>query len=135
MDGVRVTPLKCISQPKGDLFHGLKASEECFTSFGEAYFTTVIAGEIKGWKKHTRMRLNLMVPVGEVDFYVHDERTGVTEKYTSCADSFCRICVEPGLWVAFTSEKKGTNLILNIASIEHDPDEAVNKNIDLIPLR
>ena len=69
MEGVTLTPLRQIHHSKGDVFHALKNTESSFSEFGEAYFTTVHAGETKGWKKHTRMRMNLIVPVGSVRFF------------------------------------------------------------------
>ena len=75
IEGVILTPLKQIVNPKGDLYHALKKSDNGYKSFGEAYFSTVIKDEIKGWKKHTVMVLNLIVPIGAVEFIIYD-RTG-----------------------------------------------------------
>ena len=74
MDGVMLTPLKQIQNPKGDIFHALKESDAGFSGFGEAYFSSVGFGEVKGWKKHIKMTLNLIVPVGEVEFVIYDDR-------------------------------------------------------------
>ena len=75
IEGVILTPLKQIVNPKGDLYHAMKQSDNGYKSFGEAYFSTVIKDEIKGWKKHTVMVLNLIVPIGAVEFIIYD-RTG-----------------------------------------------------------
>ena len=48
---------------KGNIFHALKSSEEDFDKFGEAYFTEITKDETKGWKKHTHMMMNLIVPL------------------------------------------------------------------------
>ena len=53
MDGVVLTPLKQIKHPLGDLYHAMKKSDKDFSGFGEAYFSTVNQGCVKGWKKHT----------------------------------------------------------------------------------
>ena len=73
LTGVELTKLKKISHPKGDIFHALKSSENSFSGFGEAYFSSVNGEEIKGWKKHTQMVMNLIVPVGTVMFYIYDD--------------------------------------------------------------
>ena len=91
-EGVTITPLKRIHHAKGDIYHALKASETSFSQFGEAYFTTVISDEIKGWKKHTKMLMNIIVPVGTVIFYFYDERTAITNSYQlsgCCLDKLC----------------------------------------------
>ena len=64
IEGVILTPLNKICHPKGDVFHGMKKSDVGFVGFGEAYFSTVNYTEIKGWNRHKRMTLNLVVPVG-----------------------------------------------------------------------
>ncbi len=133
MKGVTATTLKRIHNPKGDIFHALRASEDSYSEFGEAYFTSVLSGEIKGWKKHTKMRLNLVVPVGSVTFFIHDEIKKITKEYTVETLNYIRLTVEPGLWVAFRGNDNNLNLVLNIASLEHDPDEAINVPLENIP--
>ena len=75
MDGVILTPLKQIYHPKGDIFHAMKKSDIGFDGFGEAYFSTINQNDIKGWKKHTKMTLNIVVPVGNIEFVVYDENS------------------------------------------------------------
>lgn len=124
---VIITPLRKIFHHQGDIYHGIKKSEaNCFTEFGEAYFTTVYCGQTKGWKKHTRMRMNLIVPTGEVEFFIYDENTNKTKSVILGEDNYLRLTIPPGLWVAFRGKKEALNLILNVASLEHDPDEAKN---------
>ncbi len=134
MSGVTITSLKQIEHPKGDIFHALKATESSFSEFGEAYFTTVHAGVTKGWKKHTRMRMNLIVPVGEVTFYLHSEQIGKTKAITLGVNHYARLTVEPGIWVAFRGGEHDLNLVLNIASLSHDPLEAENDELNQFPL-
>jgi dTDP-4-dehydrorhamnose 3,5-epimerase len=127
------TTLRRISNPKGDILHALKQSDQGFAGFGEAYFTHVHIGETKGWKKHTRMQLNLIVPVGSVCFYVYDEDLGRTETYQLSHDNYGRLTVPPGLWVAFKGLGQPVNMVLNVASIEHDPQEALTVPLDAFP--
>jgi dTDP-4-dehydrorhamnose 3,5-epimerase len=133
--GVQVTPLRRISHPDGDICHALKAIESSFSGFGEAYFTSIHKNRIKGWKRHQRMVLNLIVPVGNVTFYVHDEQTGRTAFITLGEANYARLTVPFGLWVAFSGIGPGLNLILNIASIPHDPNESENFPILKFPTR
>ena len=50
IDGVSLHPLRQISVPNGDLWHALKATDDGFAGFGEAYFTQIEPHKIKGWK-------------------------------------------------------------------------------------
>lgn len=132
-NGLSITPLKRIPHPKGDIFHGLKRTDSDFARFGEAYFTSINPGEIKGWKRHTKMILNLLVPVGQVGFYFFREDKHF---FLSAGESnYVRITVQPNIWVAFEGIGESMNLILNIASEEHDPNEALSTDIEAFPLR
>jgi dTDP-4-dehydrorhamnose 3,5-epimerase len=128
MDGVILTPLKQIHHPKGDVFHGMKKSDAGFDGFGEAYFSTINQDDIKGWKKHTQMTLNLLVPVGEIKFVVYNEETKEFFSVTLSQNNYQRLTVKPNLWMAFQGIGE-YNMLLNLASIEHNPNEAIN--IDL----
>ena len=68
MKGLIISELNQIYNPKGDILHALKKSDSSFNNFGEAYFSFVKYNQIKGWKKHTKMNMNLIVPVGEIKF-------------------------------------------------------------------
>lgn len=125
MDGVVLTPLKQIFNPKGDVFHGMKKSDLGFEGFGEAYFSTITKGEIKGWKQHTQMTLNIVVPIGEIEFVVYDEVKKEFFSVQLSQQNYQRLTVRPNLWMAFRGLGEH-NMLLNLASIEHDPQEANN---------
>jgi len=130
MDGVTLTPLKQMLSPKGDVLHALKKSEDSFCGFGEAYFSSVHCGTIKGWKKHTKMTLNLVVPVGAVEFVCYDGSK--FESIVLSKENYQRLTVKPGVWMAFRGVGSGANMLINIADIEHDPLEAVNCDLEEI---
>lgn len=137
IDGVFLSPLKIIPSPKGDVFHALKQSDTGYKDFGEAYFSTVNYLEVKGWKKHRRMTLNLIVPVGEIRFVIYDDRLDSITKGNYLEQSlslknYKRLTVPPGVWMGFQGISKELNLLLNIADIEHDPAESENREIDAI---
>jgi dTDP-4-dehydrorhamnose 3,5-epimerase len=128
MEGVILTPLKQIYHPKGDVLHGMKKSDPGFSGFGEAYFSTIHVREVKPWKKHFRMTLNLVVPVGRIRFVLHDDRPesdsfGITLAVEIGPDNYQRLTVPPGVWMAFEGLGEGLNLLLNMANMEHDPEE------------
>ena len=132
VDGVLLTPLKRIHHPKGDVFHGMKKSDPGFSGFGEAYFSTINSEDTKPWKKHFQMTLNFVVPVGEIRFVIYDDRDNSITKdcffdVTLGANNYQRITIPPGVWVAFSGVGGTYNLLLNLASIEHDPTEMEKK--------
>lgn len=131
MDGVILTPLKQIHNPKGDIFHAMKKSDDGFDGFGEAYFSTIHKGDIKGWKKHTQMTLNLVVPVGEIEFVLYDEERKEFSSIILSQNNYKRLTVKPNLWMAFRGIRE-YNMLLNLASIEHNSSEAINVDLSEI---
>ena len=131
--GVNYSTITPIGNPKGNILHALKKSDNTFVEFGEAYFTSIHSLTVKGWKKHKSMIMNLFVPYGEVTFFLHDEVLGITESYRTGQRDYGRLTIPAGVWVAFRGEL-AKNLILNIASIEHDPDESEDKDISSFSL-
>lgn len=137
IEGVTVSPEKRITNPKGDIFHAMKSSSQGFSGFGEAYFSIINPGVIKGWKRHRSATLNLVVPVGLVRFVVFDDRpesmsVGQFLDITIGGVNNARLTVSPGLWVAFTGVGDGLHMLLNISSEEHDPAEADNIELNNI---
>lgn len=129
MNGVLLTELRRISHPQGDILHGMKACDPGFTGFGEAYFSTVHRTRIKGWKRHNRMTLNLIVIAGSIEFVIHDDREdspsqGEFQSVQLSLDNYQRLTISPGLWVAFRGLSDALNIVANIANLEHDPREA-----------
>ena len=135
-------PLKIIPGRSGEVMHVLKETEESFQGFGEAYFSIVHHQAVKGWKKHQKMILNLVVPMGAIRFVFFDDRPEsksyqTIQELNISKENYQRLTVPPGIWMAFQGLTDGVNMLLNIASIPHDPMEAENLPIqnDLIPFQ
>lgn len=123
LDDIVITPLARIQTSGGDVLHALKSSDPAYAGFGEAYFSWIAAGAIKAWKRHSGMTMNLVVPVGRVRFVFHldgDEAFRVEE---IGVDRYVRLSVPPGIWFGFQGLAEPQSLLLNIASIPHDPRE------------
>jgi len=131
VDGVILTPLKQIHHPKGDVSHGMKKSDIGFSGFGEAYFSTIHKSDIKGWKKHKEMVLNLVVVSGAIEFVVYNEINKEFFSVTLSHNNYQRLTILPEMWLAFRGVEEN-NMLLNLASLEHDPDEAVTCLIEEI---
>ena len=106
----------------------MKKSDIGFDGFGEAYFSVINKNSIKGWKKHTRMTLNLIVCYGEVKFVIYNDIKKEFYDISLSHKNYQRLTVEPGLWMAFEGMDEN-NMLLNIANIEHDPNEAITRGI------
>jgi dTDP-4-dehydrorhamnose 3,5-epimerase len=134
---VIVTPLKIIDVPGGDVLHVMKSNERGYTGFGEAYFSTIVPGQIKAWKRHKQMTLNLAVPVGMIRFVIFDDRVGSScigqfQEVILSRENYSRLTIPPMVWMGFQCVGNETAMLLNIASIPHDPKEADKLEINKI---
>lgn len=130
LEQIKVTSLKRISVPGGDVLHALKCTDEGFREFGEAYFSMVEPGAVKAWKMHRRMTLNLVVPVGEVRFVFIAEDGKARREETIGVSSYARLTVPPGIWFGFQGMAAPFSLIMNVADIPHEPNEVERKPLE-----
>jgi len=125
---IAVTHLKRIPVLGGDVLQAMKQSDPGFVDFGEVYFSKIEKGAVKAWKRHLRMTLNIVVPVGAVQFvFVDDE--GVTREEVAGAVEYIRLTVPPGIWFGFKGLVTPYSLLLNVADIPHDPVEIERQDI------
>ncbi len=123
---ILITPLRQIEIAGGDVLHAMKQTDAGYTGFGEAYFSWVSAGAIKAWKRHTQMTMNVVVPVGQVRFVFRSLNANGAEEFRVeeiGENRYARITVPPGIWFGFQGLNAQQSLVLNIASIAHDPNE------------
>jgi dTDP-4-dehydrorhamnose 3,5-epimerase len=135
--GIGLTKLAIIPNPDGDVLHAIRADSPGFRDFGEAYFSTVGRGRVKAWKRHRSMTLNIIVPVGEIRFVIHDDRpdspsNGLTEAIDLSRRHYFRLTVPPGLWTGFMGLGEGISLLLNVTDIPHDPLEVDRRAAETI---
>ena len=130
-----ITPLDIIETPGGNVMHAMKEIDTGFFGFGEAYFSEIKPGSIKAWKRHREMTLNLIVPLGKIKFVMFDDRKGSNNRFQEVIiskENYCRLTVPPMIWVGFKGLSSFKSIILNIASIPHNPKEVDKKEIDKI---
>lgn len=135
INDIVITPLTIIDNPKGNIYHGMKNSDRGCVGFGEAYFSELSTGQIKGWNRHKHMTLNLIVPVGSVKFVIVDNKIIDNKNYLEVElslQNYKRLTVPSGLWVGFQNIAEQKSMILNIADIEHDPTEKETISLDEI---
>jgi dTDP-4-dehydrorhamnose 3,5-epimerase len=126
---IKITPLKTIEVKGGDVKQALRIGESGYSGFGEAYFSMVEYNRIKAWKRHTKMTMNLVVPVGVVRFVFYSDYDKVFREIDIGELNYSRITVPPGLWFGFVGMAVGLNVVLNISDILHDPYEAERRTV------
>lgn len=144
--GISVHRLARIGAEGGDVLHALKSSDKGYAGFGEAYFSIVNARCVKAWRRHTRMTLNLIVPVGAVGVLITSSWRGDPLKSASVEnhelshwgvvlsqEPYLRLTIPPGLWFGMKGLATTPSLLLNISDISHDPLEYEKVPVDTMP--
>jgi len=139
LSGMIKTDLNIIEADSGSVYHALKNTDKGFKQFGEIYFSSVKKDIIKAWKLHKEMTLNLIVPVGKIQFCFFDVREksvtfNKTFKIVLSQKPYFRLTVPPGIWYGFQGVSDELNLICNVANIIHDPFEILRKEINEIEM-
>ena len=134
-----ISEQKIIGTDGGPVYHGIKDSDSGFCGFGEVYFSFVKKNIIKGWKLHTKMTMNVVVPLGEIRFNFIDNRedseTFGNEFIINLSDKVnTRITIPSNLWFAFKG-LRDQNMLVNIASIKHDPNEVISKKLNSVAFK
>ena len=127
-----IKPLKKIHLEDGDVLHALKSSENEYHGFKEAYFSSIKPNKIKAWKRHLKMTMNLIIPVGKVHFNFYDNDKMILVNTIIGEDNYARITVPPMIWFGFKGLSSNTSYILNISNELHDPLEIERKPLSFL---
>jgi dTDP-4-dehydrorhamnose 3,5-epimerase len=124
-----ITEETILKTEKGGVRHIIKKTSNGYDCFGEAYLSSIKAKSIKGWKKHNKMTLNLMVLTGQIRFVIFEKEQSLFHEFLIDSSENKRLTIKPGLWVAFEAIKSDA-LLINIANMTHDPEEQEIKNLN-----
>lgn len=135
IEGVTLTELAQITDHRGAVLHMLRADSPGFTRFGECYFSEVLPGVVKAWRRHRRQTQNLAVPVGRARMVIYDDRNQsatagqVQVVELGRPDAYLRLQIPPGLWHAFACISEVPALVVNCPDLPHDPAESDSREI------
>lgn len=131
--GALLQPLKVIPTEGGPVLHMLRPGSPLLPDFskgfGEIYFSEVLPGHVKAWKRHTRQTQRFAVPVGLLSIVLYDDRPGSPSRgalqklLLGRPEHYQLLCIPLGVWYGFTAVGPGPALICNCPDIPHDPAE------------
>lgn len=129
IEGVIITSLRQIYDERGKVMHMLREDMPPFIRFGEMYFSCVMPGAVKAWKRHRLMTLNCAVPHGQIKFVIYDDRPesstrGAIQDIELGQDNYCLLTVPPGVWTGFSCIASEMSILANCATIPHEPNES-----------
>ena len=146
IEGVLLQPLSVISTEGGPVLHLLRrdyALMPYHQGFGEIYFSEVLPGAVKAWKRHLQQSQLFAVPVGQIRLVLYDDREHtksrgqVQEFLLGRPDNYCLLKIPPRIWYGFASLGNKPALLCNCADLPHDPREAerLPQDSERIPYR
>ena len=131
IQGVQILHLNQIVDERGAVLHMMRSDAPHFQEIGEIYFSEIISGVIKAWKKHKLMTQNLAVPVGRIRLVIFDDRDGSPSKgiaeeiILGRPDQYSLVRIPPLLWYGFQGISNTPSLIANCPDLPHDPEEVI----------
>ena len=130
IEGVIITPLKEIADYRGSVLHMIRSDSPDFVKFGECYFSEVLSGSIKAWKKHTIQTQNIAVPIGRIKLVIYDDREFSKSKGNffilelGRIDAYLRVTIPPHVWYGFKCISSTPALLVNCADYPHNALES-----------
>ncbi len=135
IEGIRISPLKIISDHRGSVMHMLRNDSENFDKFGEIYFSTIYKDKIKAWHLHKEATLNYACVYGKVKLVLFDERKssktfGKYQEIFLSLESYFLVTIPPNIWNGFRGLNKEHSIIANCLNLPHNEKEMVRLDID-----
>ena len=133
IEGVYLAPRRVIPSGQGEVRHVLKNTDPEFSldalPFGEAYISILFPDLRKDWKLHTGSVSRLAVLVGTIEFVMHDMREasptfGQFQRVTVGDQQYGLLVIPAGVAATWRNVSEGNTMILNIATMPHDPNES-----------
>ena len=136
IDGVTITELRQIGDERGAVLHMMRCDAPEFVRFGECYFSEIVPGAVKAWKRHRAQSQNLVVPVGRIRLVIYDGREQSASRGQTMVlemgrpDAYLRVGIPKGLWYGFACISATPALLVNCADLPHDPSDNEMRPVD-----
>ena len=140
IDGVLTLPLRIIPTDGGPVLHLLRGATPLMPRFpdglGEIYFSEVLPGHVKAWKRHFRQNQLFAVPRGLLRLALYDDREasptrGALQVLTlGRPDNYNLLRIPAGIWHGFAALGGEAALLCNCADMPHDPAESERRPVD-----
>ena len=133
INGVRLYYLNQIPDERGMVKHFMV--DDGSFHFGEAYFSEVYKGVIKGFHGYTSKMLNYCVPLGMVHLVLWDSRPesrtyNVINEFHIGEQNYMRVVIPAGVMNAFRGIADPYSLVAILASEKFDESRTIRMEID-----
>lgn len=145
--GADLSPLPIMEANGGPVLRLLRKGAPLMPHFpaglGEIYFSEVLPGVVKAWKKHRQQNQLFAVPWGKISIVLYDDRREsptsgkIAGIFLGRPDEYNLLRVPAGVWYGFAAMGNSAALLCNCADMVHDPQECerLPLNNDIIPYK
>ena len=135
IEGVCVKQLKPIADERGRLMEILRADDEIFRKFGQAYITTAYPGVTKAWHTHTLQTDCFTAVSGMMKLVLYDMRKDSTTKgdvneFFMGDHNPILVTIPPGVAHGFKCIGQREAVVVNIPTEPYNPDKPDELRID-----
>jgi dTDP-4-dehydrorhamnose 3,5-epimerase len=135
IQGVEIRKLTQIKDERGSVMHMLRSDSFDFSALGEIYFSTVLQGFVKGWKKHKLMFQNYAVCTGQIKLVIYDDRKGSSteggvQTIVTGRDQYGLIHIPPLVWYSHVGLSAEPAVIANCTTLPNTPGEIVRLPVE-----
>jgi dTDP-4-dehydrorhamnose 3,5-epimerase len=128
IDGVRVKRLTVHADERGRLMEMLRADDDFFEQFGQAYLTTAYSGVVKAWHYHRHQVDHFTVVRGMMKIVLYDSRPdsptfGVVNEFFAGDYNPILIRIPNLVYHGFKCISETEALVVNIPSRMYDYDD------------
>jgi len=128
IEGVRVKKLKVIPDERGRLMEMLRADDDLFIKFGQAYLTTAYPGVVKGWHYHMVQHDHFVVVKGMMKIVLYDAREasptyGVINEFFMGEHNPLLVQIPPLVYHGFKCVGETESLVVNLPTEPYNYDQ------------
>ena len=128
---VKIKELRVVPDERGRLMEILRADDEIFQKFGQAYLTTAYPGVVKGWHYHKKQTDNFVVVSGMMKVVLYDGRRsspthGEVNEFFMGVHNPILLQIPPLVFHGFKCVSETESLVINIPTEVYnykEPDE------------
>lgn len=113
--------IKVFKDKRGQVIKMINRKDKFFKKFGEIYFSTILPGKIKAWRKHKKNTCNLMLLKGNVVIKLIKNNKIITIKLTERKKKLLRI--NSNIWFGIKNIGKVEGIIVNLIDNIHNDNE------------
>tara|TARA_B110000114_G_C14904463_1_gene322056 strand:+ start:183 stop:620 length:438 start_codon:yes stop_codon:yes gene_type:complete len=123
-----------IINPKGNLTKLISISDTNYKGFGELYFSDIKHNQIKGWKKHKKMDMNIFLIEGKIKIVLAKikNKNFIFKEILLTKKKQNHLFLKNNVYFAFQGVSKKTSRLMNFSNIIHDSKETSNIDISEI---